>query len=174
MRSYLERYTQPSYIFDDKLFHGLRLNKASGGEYSDFYVWFETEKVKKRGSACGKGYLRVQVIYREGLSEANPWGEKVTTLLNFVLTTALSAKDMKAEESQYGWVGSEELIDAVESVLDLNKAIDAEHLLQTFIRNRSYNRKYDALIQEDIPEYLILQSMNADTKFGLTGQNRSE
>ena len=174
MSKLIARYNQGSFIYDGKLYHQLSVMEDGVASPSDLYIWFETKRVKRKDSACGHGYLRVQVIKREDVSASNPWSEVITPMLNYVSVTALNIKGMRVEESEYGWVGTDELTDAVTHVLEVSEVIDTKHLLTTFLKNRQYNLLYADIIEEDIPEYLIEQHRNTNDSYGAVSRGKED
>lgn len=170
----IERYAQPSFIYDGKLYHQLKVLEDGVSAPSALYVWFETQRVKKKGSSCGQGFVRVQVIKREDVSAANPWSEVITPLLNYVNVTALNTKGMRVPEGVYGWVGTDELTEAARQVLALAEGIDTNHLVATFLKNKRYNMMYADIIEEDIPDYLIEQHRNTSDVYGEVGRGKED
>lgn len=170
----IAKYTQGSFIYDGKLYHQLSVLDDKVATPSDLYVWFETKRVKCKDSACGHGHLRVQVIKREEVSATNPWSEVITPMLNYVSVKALNIKGMRLEEGDYGWVGTDELTDAVTQVLEVAEDVDTNHLMATFLKNRQYNALYADIIEEDIPEYLIEQNRNTNDTYGAVDRGKED
>lgn len=169
MTDIIKSYTHPSYIFDGKIYHQLQREVQGVKRATNLYVWFQADRVRRKGTTCGNGYVRVQVLQKESPDPDTPWGtETVSILLNYVSVTALNTKGMTQKEVEgFGWAGSEEVAEAALQVQELVEDVDVPHLLDTMQKNAQYAERYATIIEEEVPDYLIIQSLAATDDNGI-------
>lgn len=172
MDSYLKEYTQPSYIFGGKIYHQLKNIFKEESRYSRLFVCFETSRVRKKGTTVGRGYTTIDIIQMCEPSPDTPWGSvSIEKMLNYVGVRVLNTKEMNAPKNKYGLSSMEDVQAAFDYVLATFEDLDVEHFEETLRRNREVADRYADIIEEDIPEYLIIQSTKAIDKNGITRWN---
>ena len=172
MDNYLKEYLQPSYILGGRLYHQLKFVFNGEKRYSKLFVCFETSRERKKGTTVGRGYTKIEIIQVVDPNPDTPWGStSIETMMNYVGVRTLNTKQMNAPENRYGLSSMEDVQAAFEYVVDRFEDIDVEHLEETLIRNKEVAKKYADIIAEEIPDYLITQSLNAIGDDGITRWN---
>lgn len=168
MDNYLKEYLQPSYILGGKIYHQLKTIFNEESRYSRLFVCFETSRVRKKGTTVGRGYTTVDIIQMCEPSPDTPWGSvSIKTMLNYVGVRVLNTKEMNAPQNKYGSSSIEDIRAVFEYVTDKFDDLDPVHFEETLVRNKEVAERYADIIEEDVPEYLIIQVSNATDKHGI-------